>query len=152
MSSQSSHHPQEVLLAQFSLYVHKGGLKPDSFHFILPSINLARYAIIQIQCRFRMNHKINLNQRVWGIEGLSSMIYESGYNTIIKYFSQFKNCYFMWNLSLMIADIHFLRICCSCSLPLAYCSLPLERYESKIFNKKWNKKNLVLCHVCEHIG
>ena len=35
VSSQSSHHPQEVLLAQFSLYVHKGGLKPDSFHFCL---------------------------------------------------------------------------------------------------------------------
>ena len=33
VSSQSSHHPQEVLLARFSLYVHKGGLKPDSFHF-----------------------------------------------------------------------------------------------------------------------
>ena len=33
VSSQSSRHPQEVLLAQFSLYVHKGGLKPDSFHF-----------------------------------------------------------------------------------------------------------------------
>ena len=33
VSSQSSHHPQEVLRAQFSLYVHKGGLKPDSFHF-----------------------------------------------------------------------------------------------------------------------
>ena len=33
VSSQSSHHPQEVLLAQFSLYVHKGGLKPNSFHF-----------------------------------------------------------------------------------------------------------------------
>ena len=32
VSSQSSHHPQEVLLAQFSLYVHKDGLKPDSFH------------------------------------------------------------------------------------------------------------------------
>ena len=32
VSSQSSHHPQEVLLAQFSLYVHKGSLKPDSFH------------------------------------------------------------------------------------------------------------------------
>ena len=32
VSFQSSHHPQEVLLAQFSLYVHKGGLKPDSFH------------------------------------------------------------------------------------------------------------------------
>ena len=39
VSSQSSHHPQEVLLAQFSLYVHKGGLKPDSFHFLfLPSL------------------------------------------------------------------------------------------------------------------
>ena len=33
VSSQSSHHPQEVLLAQFSLYVHKGGLKRDSFIF-----------------------------------------------------------------------------------------------------------------------
>ena len=35
VSSYSSHHPQKVLLAQFSLYVHKGGLKPDSFHFYL---------------------------------------------------------------------------------------------------------------------
>ena len=34
VSSHSSHHPQEVLLAQFSLYVHNSGLKPDSFHFI----------------------------------------------------------------------------------------------------------------------
>ena len=41
VSSQSSHHPQEVLLAQFSLYVHKGGLKPDSFHFILCSALLS---------------------------------------------------------------------------------------------------------------
>ena len=42
VSSQSSHHPQEVLLAQFSLYVHKGGLKPDSFHFILQRLIFAR--------------------------------------------------------------------------------------------------------------
>ena len=35
VSSQSSHHAQEVLLAQFSLYVHKGGLNPDSFHFYI---------------------------------------------------------------------------------------------------------------------
>ena len=35
VSSQSSHHPQEVILAQFSLYVHKSGLKPDSFHFMV---------------------------------------------------------------------------------------------------------------------
>ena len=31
VSSHSSHH---LTMAQFSLYVHKGGLKPDSFHFI----------------------------------------------------------------------------------------------------------------------
>ena len=43
VSSQSSHHPQEVLLAQFSLYVHKGGLKPDSFHFISISVNPVPY-------------------------------------------------------------------------------------------------------------
>ena len=34
VSSHSSHYPQEVLLALFSLCVHKGGLKPDSFYFI----------------------------------------------------------------------------------------------------------------------
>ena len=34
VSSQLSHHSQEVFPAQFSLYVHKSGLKPDSFHFI----------------------------------------------------------------------------------------------------------------------
>ena len=34
VSFHSFHHPQEVILAQFSLYVYKGGLKPDSFHFI----------------------------------------------------------------------------------------------------------------------
>ena len=38
VSSHSSHHPQEVLLAQFSLYVHRSGLKPDSFHFIFIKI------------------------------------------------------------------------------------------------------------------
>ena len=46
VSSQSSHHPQEVLLAQFSLYVHKGGLKPDSFHFIYLVSQLVSYAAI----------------------------------------------------------------------------------------------------------
>ena len=43
VSSQSSHHPQEVLLAQFSLYVHKGGLKPDSY------IYMSRYRDPQFQ-------------------------------------------------------------------------------------------------------
>ena len=44
VSSQSAHHPQEVLLAQFSLYVHKGGLKPDSFHFIFCNVGIRRIA------------------------------------------------------------------------------------------------------------
>ena len=46
VSSQSSHHPQEVLLAQFSPYVHKGGLNPDSFHLptaYFPSIMMFKY-------------------------------------------------------------------------------------------------------------
>ena len=43
VSSQSSHQPQEVLLAQFSLYVHKGGLKPDSFHFFFPRLLVFRF-------------------------------------------------------------------------------------------------------------
>ena len=45
VSSHSSHHPQEVLLAQFSLYVHKGGLKPDSFHFIFSVLVRAGSAV-----------------------------------------------------------------------------------------------------------
>ena len=34
VSSHSFHYSQEVLLAYFSPYVHKGGLKPHLFHFI----------------------------------------------------------------------------------------------------------------------
>ena len=33
VSSHSSHHSQAVLLAKFSLYVHRSGPKPHSFHF-----------------------------------------------------------------------------------------------------------------------
>ena len=58
VSSQSSHHPQEVLLAQFSLYVHKGGLKPDSFHFFysnhpVPWVLRSTAVLMQLpyQCR-----------------------------------------------------------------------------------------------------
>ena len=48
VSSQSSHHPQEVLLAQFSLYVHKGGLKPDSFHFIYQTVRSEHSPLIGV--------------------------------------------------------------------------------------------------------
>ena len=46
----SSHHPQEVLLAQFSLYVHKGGLKPNSFHFIFYSPGQSLKQILTTPC------------------------------------------------------------------------------------------------------
>ena len=59
VSSQSSYHPQEVFLAQFSLYVHKGGLKPDSFHFFCsmdtcPHRNISR--TINNNCLVRHYH------------------------------------------------------------------------------------------------
>ena len=43
VSSHSSHHPQGVFLAQFSPYVHKGGLKPDLFHFISLHCEYSQY-------------------------------------------------------------------------------------------------------------
>ena len=72
VSSQSSHHPQEVLLAQFSLYVHKGGLKPDSFYFfryniprLSPNIHLHAYVHFQrlciIVCIMYRNNYTNIN-------------------------------------------------------------------------------------------
>ena len=50
VTSHSSHHPQEVLLAQFSLYVHKGGLKPDSFHFYGPCKHDKYNKTMMLQC------------------------------------------------------------------------------------------------------
>ena len=55
VSSQSSHHPQEVLLAQFSLYVHKGGLKPDSFHFIFTGELKARVLLKRLTWTFPLS-------------------------------------------------------------------------------------------------
>ena len=60
VSSQSSHHPQEVLLAQFSLYVHKGGLKPDSFHFCSYCFLVMNgSAAVQMQNAVTANLKVN---------------------------------------------------------------------------------------------
>ena len=41
VSSHSFHHPLEVLVAQFNLYVHKSGLKPNSFHLIFVMLNVS---------------------------------------------------------------------------------------------------------------
>ena len=53
VSSHSSHHPQEVLLTQFSLHVHKGGLKPDSFHFICMLTNMSVFPRVNLDARKR---------------------------------------------------------------------------------------------------
>ena len=45
-----SHHPQEVLLAQFSLYVHKSGLKTDSFHFLVSTVRQLLHIIGSTRC------------------------------------------------------------------------------------------------------
>ena len=60
VSSQSSHHPQDVLLAQFSLYVHKGGLKPDSFHFICTSQKCRKIVEIDVLQNSRHHTLYNL--------------------------------------------------------------------------------------------
>ena len=57
VSSHSSHHPQEVLLAQFSLCVHKGGLKPDSFHFI----SMAASRVIPGRCIYPADPRCSPN-------------------------------------------------------------------------------------------
>ena len=42
VSSHSSHHPLQFLLAQYSLYVHKSGPRPDSFYLFV-SIDRSEY-------------------------------------------------------------------------------------------------------------
>ena len=67
VSSQSSHHPQEVLLAQFSLYVHKGGLKPDSFHFICVLFRGNRGTVCEKRLTFLYTSPCEYVQyNVWG--------------------------------------------------------------------------------------
>ena len=65
VSSQSSHHPQEVLLAQFSLYVHKGGLKPDSFHFSQPELIIMYYSAQQRQTEVSPYFCLPLHRVLW---------------------------------------------------------------------------------------
>ena len=65
VSSQSSHHPQEVILAQFSLYVHKGGLKPDSFHYNVKDLTKIQDNNICLCLAFKINYKlISCNQKL----------------------------------------------------------------------------------------
>ena len=53
VSSHSSHHPHEVFLAQFSLYLHKGGLKPHLFQFIfVTQFNISSRVIVPLKPEF----------------------------------------------------------------------------------------------------
>ena len=62
-------------MAQFSLYVHKGGLKPDSFYFLfllyMPSVILHLFSsyLAHILCFRRMSSLIALSN---GVAYLSS--------------------------------------------------------------------------------
>ena len=63
VSFHSSHHPQE---AQFSLHVHKGGVKPHAFHFISIAIspvykkkNSLTYSAKNVQ-KATFNHSLKL--------------------------------------------------------------------------------------------
>ena len=47
----SSHHPQEVLLAQFSLDVHKSGLMPESFHYKFGFGVIRKSEYLSLTCR-----------------------------------------------------------------------------------------------------
>ena len=61
VSPQSSHHPQEALQAQFSLYVHKNGLKPDSFHFTNSNVFLSKLQWIALAIPPSNEWKISTN-------------------------------------------------------------------------------------------
>ena len=55
LSSHSSSHPQEVLLAQFSLYVRKSNLKPEIFHLFTTNIYSNAVAYKPANTRHRSN-------------------------------------------------------------------------------------------------
>ena len=52
VSSHLSHHPHEVILAQFSLYVYTGGLKSHSFHFHFLTIFRREFEIVDNTSHF----------------------------------------------------------------------------------------------------
>ena len=78
VSSQSSHHPQEVLLAQFSLYVHKGGLKPDSFH-LCPIFRRERGAVCGNFCT---SVHMNMSNITFQVLRLSTLVFKCSEITI----------------------------------------------------------------------
>ena len=55
VSCHSSHHPQEVLLSQYCLHVHKGGLSPINF---ISFVNYSGMYVMGIRWTSHLLHKI----------------------------------------------------------------------------------------------
>ena len=109
VSSQSSHHPQEVLLAQFSLYVHKGCLKPDSFHFemnlkikndgIHPDVILCHvsdWSSMGACYYLSILHFVSVLAGVLLRFGILAMHVSTRFNVYKKLFDQHKLCYMLY--------------------------------------------------------
>ena len=90
VSSQSSHHPQEVLLAQFSLYVHKGGLKPDSFHYSAHELYL--YHVIPCLPLYRQHTDNNVRIGLYTIHIWFNHVSDLGIYTYALYLMYFWSC------------------------------------------------------------
>ena len=56
VSFHSSHNPQEVLLVRFNPYVHKSGLKPDSFISLFITMGYRNLSKCSVHCLIRHTH------------------------------------------------------------------------------------------------
>ena len=95
--SQSSHHPQEVLLAQIRLYVYKGGLKPDSF------LSRGREIVAFLFYFIPINLPIwSIKQRIFQNVPLQNLTYKDGPRTervnspSFNYCSNYYRVWFKW--------------------------------------------------------
>ena len=58
-SHSSQHHDQEIILAQFSLHVHKCGLKPNSFHIAKRlGFYIGLMLVYNVHCEISLSAKI----------------------------------------------------------------------------------------------
>ena len=137
VSSQSSHHPQEALLAQFSLYVHKGGLKPDSF-YLFHAIN------IEFLCN------------LWVVSTICNSL--TGSPQYVQWCIDSSSCLYIlpWHCNLQWKETHALchyrakMIICSgvwwspwtCYPSVAWSSYPMSAIcKVRLIIKKWNVRN-----------
>ena len=109
VTSHSSHHPQAVLMAHFSLHVHKGGLKPHSFNFIYytqqtgaqPILGQRRWRWANIKINIKIDQSTSKSQKFrlwWPDWRYISWFYKSllqktfGFNgTLLNWFHSYLN-------------------------------------------------------------